>query len=162
MLNAVVYNSETGYTEQYAQILAKKLNIPCYDLKSEKGKLERKDKIIYLGWICAGKITGLNKVKKKYDVVCYAGVGAFPEDDSYISSLVTGNMLEEEKFFYLRGGINFKKLKGYKKLIVKMVGKVLEKNEKNNQELIRIFNEGASFVDANNLEKMLNYINKVK
>ena len=43
-----------------------------------------------------------------------------------------------------------------------MVGKVLEKNEKNNQELIRIFNEGASFVDANNLEKMLNYINKVK
>lgn len=161
MIKAIVYNSETGFTKEYAEMLSKKINIPCYTIKEAKKKLNKQEKIVYLSWICAGNITKLNKVRNKYNVKCYGVIGAFPKDNNYIETLTKSNGLENDKLFYLRGGINFKKLKGYKKLIVKIVGKVLEKNNKGKEEskeLIRIFNEGASFVDSKNLDEMIEYI----
>lgn len=163
MIKAIVFKSETGFTKEYAKMLSKKINVPCYTINEAKKELNRKDEIVYLGWICAGKISGINKVRNSYIVKCYGAVGAFPQDDNYINSLITGNSLENEKLFYLRGGINFTKLKGYKKIIVKIVGNVLEKNNKGkegSEELIRLFNEGASFVDSKNLDEMIDYIKK--
>ncbi len=163
MVKAIVYKSETGFTKEYSQMLSDKLDIPCYTLEEAKKNLNKQDPIVYLGWICAGSIKGVNKVRNKYKVKCYGAVGAFPKEDNYIESLVKSNGLEEEKLFYLRGGINFKKLKGYKKFIIKIVGNVLEKNNKGkegSEELIRIFNEGASFVDSKNLDEMIDYIKK--
>ena len=157
MVKAIIYNSQTGHTKQYAEMLSKKLEIPYYELKEAKSRINKNDNIIYLSWICAGKIMKVNKVSR-YNVISYGVVGAFPEDENYINNLVTTNGLEKEKVFYLRGGINFKKLKGVNKLIVKIVGKVLEKNNKDNEELLKIFNEGASFVEEKNLEKMIDYI----
>ena len=163
MVKAIVYKSETGFTKEYAKNLSDKLKIPCYTLEEAKKNLNKQEEIVYLGWICAGSIKGVNKVRNKYKVKCYGAVGAFPKDDNYIESLVKSNGLEEEKLFYLRGGINFGKLKGYKKFIVKIVGNVLEKNNKGkegSEELIRLFNEGASFVDSKNLDEMIDYIKK--
>ena len=163
MVKAIVYKSETGFTKEYAEILSKKINVPCYTLEEAKKNLNKSDEIVYLGWICAGSIKGVNRVRNKYQVKCYGAVGAFPKDDKYIESLVKSNELEKGKLFYLRGGINFKKLKGYKKLIVKIVGNVLEKNNKDkegSEELIRLFNEGASFVESKNLDEMIDYIKK--
>ena len=166
MVKAIVYKSETGFTKEYAEILSKKIDLPSYTLEEAKKNLNKKEEIIYLGWVCAGKITGINKVRNRYKVKCYGAVGAFPKEDNYINSLIAGNALENDRLFYLRGGINFGKLKGYKKFIVKIVGNVLEKNnkdnkdEKGNEELIRIFKEGASFVDSKNLDEMIDYIKK--
>lgn len=163
LVKAIVYNSATGFTKEYAEMLSKKINVPCYTLKEAKKELNKQDEIVYLGWICAGIIKGLNKARNKYKVKCYGAVGAFPKDANYIETLTKSNGLEKDKLFYLRGGINFQKLKGYKKLIIKIVGNVLEKNNKGkegSEELIRIFNEGASFVDSENLDEMINYIKK--
>ena len=163
MVKAIVYKSETGFTKEYAQMLSKRLNIACYTLEEGKKNLNKQDEIAYLGWVCAGSIKGVNKVRNRYNVKCYGAVGAFPKDDKYVDSLVKSNALEKEKVFYLRGGINFGKLKGYKKIIVKIVGNILEKNnkgKKGSEELIRLFNEGASFVDSKNLDEIIDYIKK--
>ena len=163
MVKAIIYNSETGFTKEYAEMLSEKINVPYYTLKEAKKEINKQDEIVYLGWICAGVIKGLNKVRNKYKVKCYGAVGAFPKDANYIETLTKSNGLEKDKLFYLRGGINFGKLKGYKKFIVKIVGSVLEKNNKGkegSEELIRIFNEGASFVDVKNLDEMIDYIKK--
>lgn len=163
LVKAIVYNSETGFTKEYAEMLSKKINVPCYALKEAKEKLNKQDEIVYLAWICAGVIKGVNKVKNKYKVKCYGAVGAFQKDDNYIETLTKSNGLENAQLFYLRGGINFGKLKGYKKFIVKIVGNVLEKNNKGkegSEELIRLFNEGASFVDSKNLDEIIDHIEK--
>ena len=163
LIKAIVYNSETGFTKEYAKMLSERLNVSYYTLEEAKKELNKQDEIVYLGWICAGAIKGLNKVRNRYKVKCYGAVGAFPKEDNYIESLIKSNGLENDKLFYLRGGINFKKLNGYKKLIVKIVGRVLEKNNKGkegSEELIKIFNEGASFVDSKNLDEMIDYIKK--
>lgn len=163
MIKAIVYKSETGFTKEYSKMLSDKLNIPCYTLEEAKKKLNKQDEIAYLGWVCAGIIKGVNKVRNRYKVKCYGAVGAFPKNNKYVDSLVKSNALEKEKLFYLRGGINFGKLKGYKKFIVKIVGNVLEKNDKDkegSEEIIRLFNEGASFVNSKNLDEMIDYIKK--
>lgn len=164
MVKAIVYKSETGFTKEYAEILSKKLNIPYYTIREAKKELKRKDEIVYLGWICAGRISGIDRVRNRYNVKCYGSVGAFPKEDNYIQTLIKSNALENDKVFYLRGGLNLKKLKGYKKIIVKIVGNMLKKDNKEKEgskELTRIFNEGASFVNSKNLSEMINYIKKV-
>ena len=62
MINAIVYQSKTGHTKKYAEILSTSLNLPTLDIQEAKTKLKRGDEIIYLGWVCASKIMGLNKV----------------------------------------------------------------------------------------------------
>ena len=57
-MKAIVYKSNAGHTMQYAIILSKKLNIPCYDIKDAIKYLSKGDEIIYLGWVCAGRMKG--------------------------------------------------------------------------------------------------------
>ena len=68
------------------------------------------------------------------------------------------NQLNVE-LFYLRGGLNFNKLTGFKKKVLQFVGNMMEKeNKAENQEMIKLFKEGANYVSKENLEPMLKYI----
>lgn len=75
MIKAIVYESNTGHTMQYAKMLSEKLNIPCFTIEKAKTNLQKQDEIIYFGWICATKICGLRKVKDRYSIKCYGAVG---------------------------------------------------------------------------------------
>ena len=68
MIKAIVYKSNTGHTMEYAKMLSKKLNIPYFTINEAKNNLKNKEEIVYLGWVCATKISGLGKVRKKYDI----------------------------------------------------------------------------------------------
>ena len=56
---AIVYTSQTGFTARYAALLAERTGLPCRPLK-EAAALPRGTAVIYLGWLCAGGIKGLN------------------------------------------------------------------------------------------------------
>ena len=75
----------------------------------------------------------------------------------YIEELKTANNVNIP-LFYLRGGIDYAKLKDIKKKIVQMVGKVLEKQNPNNTELIELFKNGANYVSEENIKPMLEKI----
>ena len=156
-MKAIIYKTNTGHTFQYAKMLSEKLNIPCYSEKEAKHNLNNNDEIIYLGWICAGIISGFKKVKNKYNIQYCGVVGAYPPDSKYIEELKTANNVNIP-LFYLRGGIDYAKLKGIKKKIVQMVGKVLEKQNPNNTELIELFKNGANYVSEENIKPMLEKI----
>ena len=159
MIKAIVYKSSTGHTMQYAKILSQKLNIPYFTINEAKSKLQKRDEIIYLGWVCATRICGLGKVKNKYNIKCYGAVGLFINDENYIKSLKESNKLDKE-LFYMQGGLDYTKLKGIKRKMFQMIGNIMEKeNKPENQELIKIFKDGANFVSEKNLEPMLEYIN---
>ena len=64
------------------------------------------------------------------------------------------------ELFYLRGGLNYNKLTGLKKKVLQFVRNMMEKENKvENQEIIKIFKEGANYVSYENLEPMLKYVN---
>lgn len=159
MIKAIVYKSNTGHTMEYAKMLSKKLNIPYFTINEAKNNLKNKEEIVYLGWVCATKISGLGKVRKKYDIKCCIAVGLYPEDKNYIKNIKDSNKLEDT-LFYLRGGLDYTKLKGIKKKLLLMVSNEMEKeNKPENKELIEILKNGANFVAEENLEKVLKYIN---
>ena len=160
MIKAIVYKSNTGYTKQYAEMLGESLKVPVYNLKEAKSKLKKNDEIVFLGWICATKIQGLSKIKN-YNVKCIGAVGAYPVEKNYIESLIQANKVNVE-LFYLRGGLDLNKLTGLKKKVLQFVGNMMEKeNKAENQEMIKLFKNGANYVSNENLEPMLKYINNL-
>ena len=146
--------SNTGHTKKYAELLSKELAMPSYSL--EEAKLKKNEEIIYLSWICAGIIKKLNKANKKYKIKCIGMVGAYPQTEKYIKELQTANGLTVPSF-YLRGGIDYSKLKGIKKLIVKLVGKTIPKE---NTELTKLFQDGGSYVKKESLKELVDFTKK--
>lgn len=162
MIKAIVYKSNTGHTMQYARMLSEKLNIPYFTINEAKNNLKKQDEIVYLGWVCATKICGLRKVKNRYSIKCYGAVGLFPTDENYIKSLKEANKLDKD-LFYMRGGLDYTKLKGIKRKMLQLVGNAMEKDNKpENQEMIKIFKNGANFVSEKNLEPMIQFLNSKK
>ena len=158
MIKSIVYKSSTGHTKQYAEMLGESLKIPVYNLEEAKSSLKKNDEIIFLGWVCATKIQGLSKIKR-YNVKCIGAVGAYPAEKNCIESLKNANKVNVE-LFYLRGGLDFNKITGLKKKVLQFVGNMMEKeNKAENQEMIKLFKDGANYVSDENLEPMVKYIN---
>ena len=83
-------------------------------------------------------------------------VGAYPQTEQYIKELQKANGLTVPSF-YLRGGIDYSKLKGIKKLIVKLVGKTIPKED---TELTKLFQDGGSYVKKESLKELVNFTKK--
>lgn len=158
-MKAIVYKSNAGHTMQYAIILSKKLDIPCYDVIEAGQYLNKGDEIIYLGWVCAGRICGYSKANRMYNVKCCGAVGIYPESEEYIEELRAGNHVEQ-KLFYMRGGMDHSKLNWLYKKIINLVAKVMKnENKPGGEELVQTLEKGASFVSGDNVEDMVKYIN---
>lgn len=157
MLKAIVYQSSTGHTKKYAEMLSSKIDLPALTIKEARKKLKKNDEIIFLGWISATKIKGLSKIKR-YNVKCIGAVGIYPEEKEYITQLVNGNKLTV-KLFYLRGGLNYDKLGYFTKKLFQWIAKMMEiDNKPENQEMIKLFKQGANYVSEANLEPIIDYV----
>ena len=154
MVKAIVYESKAGHTLKYAEMLSKKLNIPFYWVNESLEKLNSNEKIIFLSWICAGKIKEKDKIDNKYDIICYGAVGAYPYSDEYLKELKVANNIDKP-LFYLRGGIDYSKLNKFQKLLVKLVGKTMKNSDEKTQIM---FKQGYDFVKKDNLEEIVKYI----
>ena len=156
----IVYESKTGFTKRYADMLAAKLGIKALRVKdfSEQNKREE---IIFLGWMKAGKIQGLNKMRKyNIRVVCGSGTGRTAEPSA--ETVIARNKIGDIPFFYLRGGCYpLKSLKGMDKILMSMFVKMLksrkDKDEKIDESIANIEN-GFNGVKEENLEPVLKWL----
>jgi hypothetical protein len=113
----IVYESKTGFTKRYADMLAAKSKLKVYRVK-DISKVNQDEEIIFLGWMKVGKIQGLDKLRK-YNVkaVCGSGTGRTAEPDT--ETVIARNKIENIPFFYLRGGsFPLKELKGMDKIML--------------------------------------------
>jgi flavodoxin len=155
----IIYNSNTGHTERYAKMLADKLHIECIKLKDYK---ETDEQIIYLGWIFASNIKGYRQIKNNHNIICTIAVGMNQVSDKNNEQLIKTNNITT-KFFYLQGGIDYSKLKGINKLIIKMVGKKVAKDNKpEDKKMIEVFKNGGNFINENNIDEIVLFINNFK
>ena len=157
----IIYCSHTGFTKQYAIMLANKLGIESIDVKDIKKYDIKDEEIIFLGWIFAGIIMGLNKVRQ-YKLKCVISVGILRLTDEYKNELIKSNNIERDKsFFYIQGGIDYKELKGIKKILLKAVASnIIKENKNENEGIINILKNGGSLVKEENLNDIIEYINK--
>ena len=158
----ILYKSNSGYTEQYAKLLGRKLDIPAYSIDRAPDCHDGKD-VIFMGWLMAGSIVGYKKAAKKYNVKCVCGVGMSPP----APELVTGfreklAIPQGTAVFYLQGGFDINKLKGPFKLIMKVKNKDIAANLQAKAELsaeeqatLNMTQTGDSCVSEQNLAEVL-------
>ncbi|MDK2867451.1 MAG: hypothetical protein PWP51_2340 [Clostridiales bacterium] len=173
-MNAVViYKSSTGFTEQYAGMIATALKCPALKL-GDTGDLNQYDLVIFGGWVRAAKIVGLKTALKKVNrqsgqkMVVFA-VGANEQTAENTNHLKTENLNagnEQIPFFYLQGGFAPEKLNFFLHMMLKNVAKSIEKKDaanpgslsKEDQEFLTFFRSSHNDVSEENLTEMLKFI----
>lgn len=157
----IVYESKTGFTKKYAHMLSIKTGLKVFSVK-ELSKINEDEEIIFLGWMKAGKIQGLDKVRKyKVKAVCASGTGRTAEPN--VEAVMEKNNIKGIPFFYLRGGcFPLRELKGWDKIMLTMFLKMLKKRKDKDEELeesINIIENGFDGVKEENLQGVLEWLN---
>lgn len=71
MKTIIIYESGTGFTEQYAKWISEALDCECKKLKKvSPSELKEFDRIVFGGWIIGGGIMGLEKMRSIKKTVC--------------------------------------------------------------------------------------------
>lgn len=156
----IVYESKTGFTERYARMLSEKTGLKVFGV-NEISKISLDEEIIFLGWIKAGRIQGLNKVRKyNLAAVCGSGTAKGPEPDA--EKMISANRINGIPFFYLRGGcLPLKEIKGMDRILLSLFVKILKSRrdkDKEAEEYISIIENGFDGVREENLEPLLRWL----
>lgn len=160
-MKAIVYESNTGFTQKYALMLSEKTGLPAYLLENAKRELHKGDEIFFLGWVCAGKISGYAKAAKIYSVKGTAAVGIMFPDETTIPQLRENNKINDLPLFFLRGGVAPEKLSAIKRKIMNMIANTVEKAGPKNEgerELIDVLRIGGDYVRPENLDEIVVFI----
>ena len=158
----IVYTSNTGFTAQYAALLAKKTGLHAYTLDEALGKLPDGAEIIYMGWIMAGKIQGFITAAKHYQVAAVCGVGMNPTGSQITTVRQVNSLGADMPVFTLQGGLNMDKLHGFKKLILKSIGgtmgrQLMAKQDRTPEEdaILDMFRNGGDRVSMQTLKDVI-------
>ena len=156
----IVYESNTGFTKQYAEMLSEAVGLPALPMVQAVSKVPRGTEIFFLGWVCGGKITGLPVASKRFIVEGAAAVGiGYPHPD-VIAELSKVNKLSCP-LFYLQGGVDPKKLGYFKRKILSMIAQNLEHQENKTAavwDLADTLRIGGSYVSGANLEPVVSWM----
>ena len=160
---AVIYKSKYGATRTYAKWISDKLHADLFEADNISTEtLNNYEVIIFVGSLYASKLIiykyikkfykKLNKDKKIYCVI--VGISN-PQYKELYEDTINKNFKYKEKenitFYFLRGAIDFSKLKLHHALMMLMFRKILaSKNEQTEDDKIFLENYG----------KKLDYLNK--
>lgn len=161
---AIVYTSNTGYTAQYAALLAKKTGLRAYALNEALEKVPEGTAVIYMGWIMAGKIQGFLTAAKHYRVAAVCGVGMNPTGSQLPTVRQVNGLGADMLVFTLQGGLNMDKLHGFKRLVLKSMGgtigrQLMAKPDRTPEEdaILDMFQNGGDRVSMQNLKEVVSW-----
>lgn len=174
MKTVIIYKSKTGFTKKYAQWIAEALSADVFEVsKANIDMIKQYDNIIYGGSLYAVGITGLKFITKNFDklkdkkLIVFA-TGASPSSQRVIDEVVSKNFTSEQqkyiKFFYLRGGFDYKKLKFFDKFLMnllklKIKSKSKDKLTKDEIGMLAIYDRPTDFSSKKNIDVIVNYMN---
>lgn len=161
-MKAIVYRSNTGFTEKYARLLGERLDLSVFSLDEAVLSLSRKDRVIYMGWLMAGRVIGLKRAMLRFTICAVCGVGMSETDQ-------TESMKKKHKkctapMFYLQGGFDMTKLHGIYRLMMRIMEKVVrgsagKKDAKaaESGKMIDVLENGGDFVSAEKLSDVVKW-----
>lgn len=171
MKTIVIYKSNSGFVKKYAEIISSELKCDAVEAsKVDISKLLKYDIIIYGGGLYAVGINGIALIKKNIDklkdkkLVVFAS-GASPYRKEVYNEVIDKNFEKANqkniKFFYLRGGFDFDKLKFKHKLVMKLMKKQLEKKDNPTEDekgMLDAFDRPVDFTSKDNAEDLIEYV----
>lgn len=155
----IVYNSKTGHTQQYAEMLAKATHCKIFSLREAQTALPKGESVLFLGWLMAGHISGIDQAVRNWDVRCAVAVGMSPPSKDVLATISKANYVPNAPLFYLQGGWAPKKVGWFQRRAVNAVTRgirktLLAKNKRTEQEqaYLDMLLHGGSFVEYQNLK----------
>ena len=156
----IVYKSNTGFTKEYAEMLAKGEKMKAVPLDEAEDKVEKGAEVLYMGPLMAGRIEGLESAMKSFELKAVCGVGMSPAGPQVMETICKANRLPQTPLFYLQGGWAPKKVGWLKRRMVYMVTRDTQKKlmargknrTKEEQANLDMLTKGGSFVAYRNLE----------
>lgn len=168
MIKAIIYQSETGHSKEYADILGKRTGIPVYERKEAVAAIAKDTEAIYIGWLMAGKIVGYQNAMKHFSISALCAVGMSGNDSQLAEIKKTNKLPEDLPVYYLQGGFEIEKLHGLYRFMMntmkKTVGKMLtKKNDRTPEEddMLELLINGGNRVSEENLSGIIDFISGV-
>ena len=170
----VVYKSRYGSTKKYAQWISEEIKADLFDKsKIDISKLKEYDTIIYGGGLYASGISGVSiiinnyeKLKDKRLVVFTVGLASTDREEVFIPIIeksFSKEMLENIKFFHLRGGIDYKKLGLVHRSMMAMLNFVICRKDPNelsdeDKEFLDTYGGQVDFTDKKTIVPLLLFL----
>ena len=145
-MKAVIYESNAGSARRYAEMLASKLGVPAYSYKEAVKAIPRDEEAIFIGWIFANKIQGLPRAQKRWNLICAGAVGMNPPGEIY-NKILHENNPTDIPIFYLRGALDYHKLKWLQRKLLQTICTDLEKQNKHSEKRLRLRQRRKSIGD---------------
>jgi len=168
-MDAIVYQSHTGHSKQYAELLGKKINLPVYSLKEAKSKLKANSEIIFFGWLMAGNASGYDKAHKRYNVRGLCAVGMCAEtNNKQLNDLEKKYRIAHGDIFYLPGGFEQEKLRGIYKFMMSGMKNMMQTLEKKGEltddeaMTLEMYKNGGNIVAEENLAPVILWYERTK
>lgn len=169
MKSIVIYNSQTGFTEQYAKWIAQALKAPCISLKeAQKFDFSSYQAIVFGSWACAGKIQKGDWFKKmathwpdkKLALFC---TGAAPVPSPELQKALDDfpNELERIGRFYFPGGLNYAKMGSFSRLAMKgllMALKAKKNKTKEDEMMIKMISSSYTLAKKSYIEPLIQFL----
>ena len=141
----VCYKSVTGFTKQYAEMIAKEMDCTIMNFKDVTLEtISQYDTVVFGGRCYAGTIDGLKKAKEliaKSSVKTFVvfATGATPNsEEKIIQSAWEKNFTHDElhsiPHFYMQGGLRYEKMPFIEKLMMKAFAAVMKNKVKNKKD----------------------------
>ena len=155
----IIYKSETGFTQKYANWLSNELSCDICDLKNfSKDKINNYDILIYGGGIYAGQINGFKNFKNmvpsdKKLILFMTGATPMDEHDT-IQKVFDTNLTKDEQnkipHFYAASGLNYEKMNFKHKMMMKVFILMLKNKQPEFYEIISksFDNSDFSYLDG--------------
>lgn len=169
----IIYGSRYGSARRYAKQLAELTGLDVVDHKEAKD-IGEYDRIVYIGSLYAGGVTGLKQTVSKMTprqelVVATVGL-ADPTDATNVAhirqsikSQIPAHFYDESRIFHLRGAIDYTKLNLKYRLMMSLLAKKVAKlpEEQQNAEtraMLETYGKQVDFVDFSSLQSIVDSI----
>ena len=158
-LTAIVYTSHTGFTRRYAGMLARASGIPAYDLSQRRELPAPGSAVLYLGWLCAGRIQGLSQARRRWEVRAICAVGLAPMPPEGVDGLAAAHRLGGIPLFYLRGGYAPGRVRGVYRLMMRPMLHMTAKSQEPEQRVLHtVLLQGGDFTSEKQLSPVLTWL----
>ena len=174
-MDIIIYGSRHGAAKRYAEGLAASTGIKALDYKKAKS-LDTYKRVIYIGSIYAGGVTGLKKTVARLapgQEFFLATVGLIdPEDKAFFDAFrealkkqIPAAFFDEKRIFHLRGAIDFNKLELKYRFLLKMMNSMASKTPEDQQTaemkgVQAIYGQKVDYVDLESLKPLIGALNK--
>jgi len=165
----LIYKSKTGFTKRYAKWVCEEINCRLENISNIKNiDFSNYDLVVYGSRIHAGRIDGLDKIKKlnlDKKLIIFV-TGATPKETNSIIEMWNNNLTEEElkniKHFYIPAGLNYEKMGFLDKFMMKIASMMLEKKNNKSAEEIGMQNSIKKSYDISNKSRIKPLIEYIK